>query len=341
MALEAAIAAGARAAEPGEFTSRSYFNGRLDLSAAEGVCAVIAAQSDRELNAARRLLCGELSRRLRPTMDLLAQTLALVEAEIDFAGEENSVLDRPQIAARIRQIETELAKLLTDSTRFETLSHEPRIVLVGRPNAGKSTLLNALAGTHRAIVSPTAGTTRDVLWASIMLPRGVAMLADVAGIDDAASGDQLDEQMRTAALGAVQTADVVVLVREVGDDRPELDLPVEPHLRIRSKADLSSAQLADLSVSAHTGLGLSNLRDRLDALAFGASPCGSTLALNARHIRCLDEAQSALRRADSTNQAELIALELREALDALGAILGSITPDDVLGRIFSTFCIGK
>jgi tRNA modification GTPase len=274
-------------------------------------------------------------------MDLLAQTLALIETGIDFAGEEITVLDRQQTKSRIARIDAELKKLLSESSRFEALSHEPRIVLVGRPNAGKSTLLNALAGIDRAIVSPSAGTTRDALSAPMILRRGIVTVLDIAGIEEIQSPDELSQQMHAASLRAVEAADVIVLVREVGDHRPEIPLPVQPHLRVRSKVDISSQPSPDLCVSAHTGEGMKPLRDRLDELAFGPSSAGSSLALNARHIHCIEEARAALHRGGSNIEAELIALELREALDALGEILGAITPDDVLGRIFSKFCIGK
>jgi tRNA modification GTPase len=341
MTLRAAIAGGARSAEPGEFTSRSYFNSRLDLSAAEGVSAIISAQSERELDAARRLLAGELSRRLRPMMDSLAQTLALVEAEIDFSGEEITVLDRQQIGRRIDGIDFDLNKLLAESARFEALSHEPQIVLVGRPNAGKSTLLNALAGTDRAIVSPTAGTTRDVLSALVKLIRGMVKVMDVAGLDDENSSDEIEDQMRQSSLRAIKTADVIVLVRGADDERPEIHLPVEPHLRICSKVDLSAKPRDGLCVSAVSGAGMERLRERLDALAFGATGANSSLALNARHLGCIEDARAAIARAREATEPELIAFDLRDALDSLGAILGLVTPDDVLGRVFSTFCIGK
>jgi tRNA modification GTPase len=341
MVLDCAIAAGARAAEAGEFTARAFFNGRIELSAAEGVSAVISAQNERELTAARRLLAGELSHRLAPIMALLAQTLALVEAGIDFAGEEITVLDRGQTRERIGRIDVELTGLLTESSRFEALSHEPRIVLVGRPNAGKSTLLNTLAGFDRAIISPIAGTTRDVLSAGVMLGRGRVTLIDAAGLDEGLARDEVSRQMARASLSAVETADVVVLVREVVDGRPDIALPRQPHLRINSKADLSRAPVEGLCVSAQMGDGIQQLRSQLDRLAFGPASAVPTLALNARHLHSIAQAQSALRRADAQVDAELIALELREALDSLGSILGTVTPDDILGRIFSSFCIGK
>ncbi len=339
--LTAALEAGARSAEPGEFTARSFFNGRVDLAAAEGVGAIIASQNQRELDGARRLLAGELSNRLRPVMDRLAQMLALVEAEIDFAGEEISILAIQQIRDRIAGISRDLQQLIAESNRFESLSHEPRIVLVGRPNAGKSTLLNALAGHDRAIVSPTAGTTRDVLTASVALARGIVTLLDAAGIDDSADVGPINAQMRSASMHAVRTADVIVLVREANDRRSEISLELPPHLRIQSKADLLTAPSVDFAVSAHTGQGIDALREQLDILSFGERASDSTLALNARHLQALHDAIAALSRANELGESELIALELREALDALGSILGSVTPDDVLGKIFSAFCIGK
>ncbi|MGB7160846.1 MAG: GTPase, partial [Tepidisphaeraceae bacterium] len=146
MLLDECLHHGARLAEPGEFTARAYFNGRLDLAAAEGVAATIAAQNEAELQAARQLLAGELARRLRPTMDALAETLALVEAGIDFSDEDVSFIAPEELAARIDRADGALSDLVGSTARFERLAHEPQIVLVGRPNAGKSTLLNALAG---------------------------------------------------------------------------------------------------------------------------------------------------------------------------------------------------
>ncbi len=402
---------GARAAEAGEFTARAYFNGRIDLTGAEGVAATIAAGSEAELLAARQLLAGELARRLRPPMDAIAQTLALVEVGIDFSDEDVSFIAPESAERHIETARAHLSDLLQGSARFERLSHEPRFVLVGRPNAGKSTLLNALAGQARAVTSPTAGTTRDALTAEVVLPRGIVQVTDIAGLNDAdeqaskigseGAMAEIERKMRDMALRAIESADHVILICDPADERPPLQLPIEPDLVFWTKADLAPALCSrpgycsesqstassrhpersegflsaateetlrcaqgdglrpsnlfqrttgggrntpELSVSALTGENLDGLRSALDQLAFGGPASGATLALNARHLRSIDMALAALVRAAGLTQErspEFLALELREALDSLGQILGQVSPDDLLGRIFSSFCIGK
>ena len=169
MLLSELTSRGARPAEAGEFTARAYFAGRIDLTEAEGVAATISAHGEQELRAARQLLGGELSRWLNPIMELLAETLALIEVGIDFSDEDVTFLSPTQVRERIAKIDHSLHDLIDGSARFEQLTHEPTFVLLGRPNAGKSTLLNALAGKQRAVVSDVAGTTRDVLSAEIRL----------------------------------------------------------------------------------------------------------------------------------------------------------------------------
>jgi tRNA modification GTPase len=336
---------GARSAEPGEFTARAYYSGRIDLTQAEGVAATISAMNQAELSAARRLASGELAQHLRPSMDLLAETLALIEVAIDFSDEDVTFLSARQVAERIGRIEAELGELIAGSARFERLSHEPRIVLCGRPNAGKSTLLNALAGYERAIVSPIAGTTRDVIWADVRLRRGIVRVIDAAGIDESSPGGSLEQAMHKRAVTAIEQADVVVALRELADDRPLPDLGRVPDLVVRTKLDLALDLHGgdEIAVSALTGAGLDRLIEALDQLAFGQAGGEPSLALNARHVAAIGEARAALARAagDASHSAELLAFELRQALDALGRIGGEVSPDDVLGLVFSRFCIGK
>jgi tRNA modification GTPase len=396
MLLDYLYAAGARPSDPGEFTARAFFNGRLDLAEAEGVAATIAAGNEQELSAARQLMAGELARRLRPAMDSVAEALALVEAGIDFADEEGvTFLSPQQLRERLAAADAALARLLEDSTRFERLAHEPTAVLVGRPNAGKSTLLNALAEESRAVTSPVAGTTRDALSAEVALPRGIVRVFDVAGLQEIQPAlprqGEVERQMRERALNVMTSADLVVVVRDATDPSPPVKLGRPHDLTVLTKLDLipahrppspgtpgegrgegSSSSIQNpqfemrneehphpnplpeyrergqvsLGVSAVTGEGLDHLLARLDRLAFGdpVSAGGASLALNARHVDAVREARLALARAAAVGDAaspEVVALELREALDALGRVLGSVSPDDLLGRIFSTFCIGK
>lgn len=359
---------GARAAEPGEFTARAYFNGRLDLTQAEGVAAAVSSQSERESAAARRLLAGELTRRLEPIIDSMAQMLALTEVGIDFSEEDVSFIPPDQARSRIDAAAAQLRGLLAESVRFERLAHEPTVVLAGRPNAGKSTLLNALAGRQRAVVSSVAGTTRDAIWSSIRMARGIVRVTDIAGIDESQVEGEIDRQMRRQALRAIESADVLVLVIDGADDRPHVALSRRIDLLVHTKWDLQrragfippfhssqrnrpdeshpTESMDALRVSTHSGHGLDALRDAIDRAAFGGdSDSSAALALNSRHVAAIETAVDALSRArdtlDQLRGDELIALELREALDALGSIAGRITPDDVLGRIFGSFCIGK
>jgi len=347
--LEELVRAGARQADSGEFTARAYFNGKLDLAQAEGIAATIASQNEAELRAAQQLLSGELARRLTPVLDSIAGTLASVEAGIDFSEEDILFIQADQVRARIDEVDRALGELAARSARFEGLSHEPQIVLVGRPNAGKSTLLNALAGQERAVVSDVAGTTRDALSAHVALRQGIVRLIDVAGIDERDSGNEIEHQMRERALRTLKSADVVVLVHDCTDSRARLKLPRPPNVVVVSKVDLQAPSVGglekcELRISARTGSGLDTLRDVLDKVAFGiSSASANSLALNARHLQLIDDARQSLNRARVEIDAgpEILASELRQCLDSLGGILGQVTPDDVLGRVFAKFCIGK
>jgi tRNA modification GTPase len=402
MLVDELYRSGIRPAEPGEFTARAFFNGKIGLTEAEGVAATIAAGNEAELAAARQLLAGELARRLWSITESLAQTLALIEVGIDFSEEDVTFLAAEEVAERIQDADAALDDLLNASGRFEQLTHEPRIVFAGRPNAGKSSLINALTKQQRAIVSDVAGTTRDVLSAPLNLPRGRVLVADVAGLDSeperaapisseeggckkgvitdlpkgvinfeeraenqmtkdslqkisdnpfyGAAGnpqDQINCSMQHHAQHAIEAADHVVLVRDCTDDRPPLEFSRVPSLNVLTKSDLvndARHEYPGLKVSAKTGAGLDTLRDALDQLAFGSNQTGTTLALNRRHLLAIETAREALSRAAAqviAGFSELVAMDLRDVLDALGSVVGEVTPDDVLGRVFTAFCIGK
>ncbi len=354
MLLDNFFQQGARLAEPGEFTARAFFNGRIDLTEAEGVAATIAAGNEQELQASRQLMSGELARRLRPAMDLLVETLALIEVGIDFSEEDVTFLSDVETRDRLSRIDEIIRQLQEQSRWLERLSHEPTIVLTGRPNVGKSTLLNALAGQKRAVVSAIAGTTRDALSVELPLARGLVRVVDVAGLETAVSGTPVEReialQMQTSARRAIEQADRVVWVQDtlLLDESPAV-LNRKCDLIIVTKADTRSIRTDPSSdefrieVSALTGDGLPELRQRLDRLAFGEASTGATLALNGRHLQALVDARQAIAdaRDNSTTGAELLSADLRGALQHLGSIVGSVSPDELLGQIFSRFCIGK
>ncbi len=351
--VEDLIARGARQAEAGEFTSRAYLNGRLDLTAAEGVAMTIAAGNDAELKAARQLMSGELSRRIIPIMEQLADALALLEAGIDFVEEDISFIASDDLREKITHVEREVRSLVADTARIERITHEPRFALIGKPNAGKSTLLNALAGQDRAVVSPVAGTTRDALSVTVKLPRGMVQVIDVAGLERVGDDPHgIRSQMQARALRALEEVDFVIQVIDGSAEadvlRARQSISRKPDLIVLNKCDLLADQ-ADQSqhairISALTGRNLNGLIEAMSDLAFGQAETSAALALGSRHIAALDDALCALARADvavNREAAELIAHDLREALDALGKIIGHVTPDDLLGRIFGSFCIGK
>lgn len=355
--LKSLLTAGARQAEPGEFTARAFFHGKLDLTAAEGVAAAVSAQNAAQLSAARQLLAGELARRVRLMTDRLASALALVEAGIDFIDDLNDqdirFISDADLQAQITSTLTDLKSLLQDSHRIERLSHEPRVLLIGRPNAGKSSLLNALAGHTRAVVSEVSGTTRDVLEVPVQLPGGQILLLDVAGIENqtelAPPGDaaaDIQHQMHQRATDAQQQVDIRVGVVDSTDPRAPIFQPSQVDLIVRTKHDLLQHHLpesdTEISISVLTGRGMEKLRDKLSDLAFATSSADH-LALTARHITLLSAAANSLELALTQMPAghEVCALALTEALGSLSAISGQVTPDDILGKVFATFCIGK
>ena len=325
--LEDLLNRGARSAEPGEFTARAYFNGRLDLAEAEGVAATVSAGNEAELSAARRLMSGELSRRLAPVIELIANTLALLEVGIDFSEEDVAVISEEETAARLTQAQTHLRQLIEESARFEPLTHEPNIVLVGRPNAGKSTLLNALVGHERAVVSPIAGTTRDVLSAELFLQRGMIRLTDVAGLEEYVSPiphsneqGRIESQMREAALRAVEEADSVILVQDATDERQSLKLPRKPELVVLSKMDLLAA-----------GKGAGTEKENSSILVGSALPTDTPTP--ATTVRSADPTRAHKKSSNSASPSVQVSAKsgigldtLRHALDALCFGENSATP---------------
>ncbi len=362
---------GARGALPGEFTARAFVNGRMDLTEAEGVAAVIAARSDAQLAAANRLRHGAVSEAVARLQERLADLLSLVEADIDFSEEDIQFISADELVERVESILAELGEIHREGVRQEQLNVLPTVVLAGAPNSGKSSLMNALSGVDRAICSPLAGTTRDVLSAPLELDRCEALLVDVAGLGRAVT--EIEKSAEALAREAASQADVLVFVVDVACDPPvpcfelldELGVGPERVVFVANKTDLLNREelgtRCDMlhqeraaifwPVSARTGAGLPQMRKLIASrLSVPTVDRGrELLALNARHRTAIGEAVAALKRTidvaerqpELLHSIELLACELREASDCLGTIVGAVDPEALLERIFGRFCIGK
>jgi tRNA modification GTPase len=346
---------GARLARPGEFTERAFLNGKLDLAQAEAVADLIAARSQAGARAALQSMEGVFSRKVDALLQALIALRVHIEAAIDFPEEEIDFLADPAIGAQLGHLRAELAELLREAQRGLRLNDGLKVAIIGRPNAGKSSLLNALAGADRAIVTPIAGTTRDVLRESLSLDGIALELADTAGLRD--TDDEVEREGVRRAHGELQRADVALLVTTGVDCAGDLvffdrvPAGVE-RIVLVNKIDRDglaprAEQRADarwLWASATTGEGLDALRDHLTQLA-GAGSGEGAFSARRRHVAALETVHDHLARTAAvladTHAGELAAEELRHAQHALGEITGSYTSDDLLGAIFGSFCIGK
>lgn len=350
-----ACALGARAARPGEFSERAFLNGKLDLAQAEAVADLIASGSEAAARAAMRSLEGEFSARVTQLFDALVRLRAWLEAALDFPEEEIDFLSAPELGGALTDLRRQVGDLLRATHHGVVLRDGLHVVIVGRPNAGKSSLLNALAQSERAIVTATPGTTRDVLRESVQFDGIILTLVDTAGLRDA--HDEVEREGVRRAQLEMQRADVAILVTDTAQVDSDLGLlaPCDPsaaRVIVCNKIDLSgdSPQREigpDASVfirlSALRGDGLSLLRDELMRLSGHDAGVGAFSARR-RHVDALQNVAEGLQRAAdqlADGAGELAAEELRQAQRALGEITGRFSSDDLLGAIFSTFCIGK
>lgn len=332
---------GCRPAEAGEFTRRAFLNGRMDLSEVEGLADLIDAETENQRRQALRQLEGGLGKLAEAWRESLIKAQALLEAALDFA-DEGDVPDTLEAQAReiVSQIALDIGKHLAQAGRGERLREGYHVVLAGPPNAGKSTLLNALARRDVAIVSPIAGTTRDVIEVRCDLAGLPVVFADTAGIRETADLVEVEGVQR--AQGRIRSADLVIWLDPA-------DEPVAPpgnlgaRLHILTKCDLGfpSRSQFDLAISVKTGEGIATLLDLIRKRAESALGGGDAVITRERHRVALTDAVSAISRGLEQAETELLAEDIRLAARAVGRISGRVDVEDVLDRLFSAFCIGK
>ncbi|TXH74182.1 MAG: tRNA uridine-5-carboxymethylaminomethyl(34) synthesis GTPase MnmE [Lysobacteraceae bacterium] len=357
--LARCLALGARPARPGEFSERAFLNGKLDLVQAEAVADLIAAGDLRAARAARRSLDGVFSRRVDALAQAVLRLRVHLEATIDFVDEPLETLGGHALREGLGQTNADLQILLVEAERGQKLRDGLHAVIVGPPNAGKSSLLNALAGSDRAIVSATAGTTRDVLRETVFVEGIELTLVDTAGLRE--GGSQIEREGMRRAETEVGRADLALIVLDARDPDSgiaavaDIATAVPERIWVYNKIDLLPAGTLTitpppafgdhaLGISVRTGMGLTDLHARLARVARGGEGAEGTFSARARQVLALRRAQSELTAAREQldrDMLELAAESLRAAHDHLGEITGRVAPDDLLGHIFSSFCIGK
>lgn len=358
---------GARLAEPGEFTKRAFIHGRIDLAQAEAVCDLIQARTERARQCAMGQLQGKLSEEITNVQALLTEVRSLLELDIDFADDDVPAFEREKVAALLRQARDGASKLLASFAEGHLLREGARVVLVGRTNVGKSSLLNALLRCDRAIVSELPGTTRDTLEAVVDIGGIPVTLVDTAGFGKLDSSIEQEAARRTER--EVGRADLIMLVLDrseplSGEDERLLQRygsPGEgqrPAMCVVNKIDVPKAwdvdqlrtfgyNLAPVEVSAKVGVGMERLREVVAQTLLGEAIAGadSVVVTNLRHQQALQRAVVAIDRSLASLEeglsAEFVAVDVREASEALGTIVGAVTDEDVLAEIFARFCIGK
>ena len=361
---------GLRLAQPGEFTQRAYLNDKIDLAQAEAIADLIDASTSAAARSASRSLAGVFSQEIHTLRDSLVHLRMLVEATLDFPEEEIDFLQKADAQGQLERLQSQLEKVLVRTQQGALLREGIKVVIAGQPNAGKSSLLNALAGAELAIVTPIAGTTRDVVQQTIQIEGVPIHIIDTAGLREGEGIDEVEQIGIQRAWAQIAGADAVLflhdLTRSHDPEYLQADLKIQeslaaqlPHgvtlLNVWNKFDLapdastprnSDKASHDIDLSAKTGLGIDQLRAKLLQTA-GWQPASEGLYLaRARHVQALKRVQSHIEMADAHLRAQaqsldLLAEELRLSQTALNEITGEFNADDLLGVIFSSFCIGK
>ncbi len=366
--LELSLRAGARLAEPGEFTKRAFLNGRIDLTQAEAVMDMISASTELGREAAVKQLSGGLRDKIEALRAALTELLALTELSIDFPEEDVDYIPAEGLKERGGYIRERIGKLLSTFEEGRILREGLRLAIVGAPNVGKSSLLNALSGSERAIVTEIPGTTRDTVEETINIGGVPVRVIDTAGIRKSECPVEKEGIRRSKA--AMDEADIIILVldgsRKMEEQDPsffsgekkeakksrivviinKIDLPQKLSPEVFGATFFQKGRDDVVRVSAKTGEGLETLTFRIREMVFGPGrDHASEAAINLRHKMALEEADAALARflegCGRNLSPEFLALELREALGAVGGIVGRTAPEDILNLIFSRFCIGK
>ena len=356
MVLQRCLELGARIAEPGEFTKRAFLNDKLDLAQAESVADLIDASTAQAARCAVRSLQGEFSHQIGAMVDALTELRMLVEATLDFPEEDVEMLERGNARSKLERVRQQLAQIIAASRQGRLLREGIQVVLAGQPNVGKSSLLNALAGAERAIVTEIPGTTRDAIRETINLGGVPLHVIDTAGLREPLDpvekiGIEKTWEAIAAADLVLWVSDAVRLETRVTDPALATRLPAgAPQLNIVNKIDLAGSQpyqrtevgVTEVAVSAKTGAGLDLLRSAiLEVAGWGGTGEGVFMARE-RHLQALYTAAGHLEQAYARSaELELFAEELKLAQNALSGITGEVSADDLLGKIFAHFCIGK
>jgi tRNA modification GTPase len=352
--LQRVLQCGARLARPGEFSERAFLNGKMDLAQAEAVADLIDAASAQAARLALRSLSGEFSRAVGAIKEKLIHLRMYIEAAIDFSDEEIDFLGDDKLKHEMRALMHELAEIRKNARQGSLMREGITAVIAGAPNAGKSSLLNLLSGKDIAIVTPVPGTTRDVLRDHILIDGMPMHIVDTAGLRD--SDDPVEQEGMRRAYHEIGNADVVLHLHDASCVDAPAALPAaaasRPVIFVRNKIDLTGEEAALLndgklviSLSAKTGAGLSLLKQAIREIAGFTGPGEGIFLARRRHLDALTRAQQHVDAANTalinTKAGELAAEDLRLAQSALSEITGEFTSDDLLGRIFSSFCIGK